>query len=281
MRFVYKGNVHEIYEISTDCLAIVTSDRISVHGQLLPVEIRNKGVILNSISLFWFQMTEDIICNHLIENKIENMPAFFQNEYYRGRTILVNKLKILPFEFIVRGYMFGRIWRSYVNGESFLGNKLGNHYDLGQKLDRPIITPTKKIDGANDKDVDIEYVKKCIGISLTEQIIDICYKLYERCSRYALKKGLIIADTKFEFGLNQHNQLVLADEIFTPDSSRFWDASDYKVGSMPKSYDKQILRNWLDNHKKNGQLQYDSIPQGIIKKTEKRYSKCMKILLNT
>ena len=280
MRPIYVGNVHEVYDISDECFVIVTTDRMSVFGNILPKQIKNKGVILNKISNFWFNKTKNIVANHIVDNRIEKMPVFFQKESFRDRTIKVTKLKMLPYEFIIRGYIYGRMWNAYINNEIFCGNVLSGDYKLAQRLKNPIITPTEKCENKRDKNVDIKDVEAHLGSQLTHNIIDVCFKLYEECSKYAYSKGLIIADTKLEFGLNKNNQLVLADEIFTPDSSRFWDVCDYKVGNSPKSYDKQLVRNWLLSNKIGQKMQYNKIPQSIYTQTEQIYNKCLERLLN-
>ncbi|GIN74790.1 phosphoribosylaminoimidazole-succinocarboxamide synthase [Bacillus sp. J14TS2] len=279
MKPIHIGNVHEIYDISSEHFVIVKTDRISACGSLLPIQIKNKGKILNTISNFWFNKTKNIVINHLVDDKIENMPDFFQNESFKDRSIIVEKLDILPFEFIVRGYMFGRMWKAYKKGDGLCGNILSGDYKLAQKLKVPIITPTTKC-GGHDENVDIKFVESHIGIELTKQIIEVCLNLYEECSKYALSKGLIIADTKLEFGLNRQKQLVLADEIFTPDSSRFWDISDYEIGISPKSYDKQLIRDWLLNNKINDKFQFDKIPKNIVIQTEQIYNECLIKLVN-
>jgi phosphoribosylaminoimidazole-succinocarboxamide synthase len=280
MKPIYSGHVHEIYNISAENLVIVTTDRISAFDNILPTLIKKKGVVLNKISNFWFNKTKNIVINHIVDNKIENMPDFFHNESFRDRTIMVDKLNIFPFEFIVRGYIFGRMWKAYKNGESFCGNVISGDYKLAQKLKYPIITPTTKCDNGHDEIVDIKYVESHLGTELTKQISEICFNLYEECSKYAFSKGLIIADTKFEFGQNRQNQLVLADEIFTPDSSRFWNISDYEIGVSPKSFDKQLIRDWLLNNKINDEFQFDKIPKIILVQTEQIYNECLNRLVN-
>ncbi len=279
MRLIYKGNVHEVYELTDKVLIIVRTDRISVHGRLLPMEIKNKGIILNKISDFWFNHTISIINNHVISFNIEDIPSFFHSEKFKDRIVMVEKLNIIPFEFIVRGYIYGRMWKAYQKNEMFCGMKIEGAYKLAQKLDEPIITPTTKSDKVGDVNVTMDDVEICIGKDLTQQIISISYRLYKECSEYAISKGLIIADTKFEFGLNAKNQLLLADEICTPDTSRFWDASDYETGKIPKSYDKQLIRDWLTTNIENGEFQYDRIPESIIRETEYNYRECMHKLL--
>lgn len=275
MKPIYSGKVREIYDVSDKNLVIVTTDRVSAYDSILPMPIKNKGVVLNQISNFWFSKTADIVPNHIVETDIDKMPSFFRKEEYRDRTVMVRKLKMLPYEFVMRGYIFGNMWKAYEAGEAFCGIKLSGEYRLAQKLDQPILTPSIKRDVGHDEYVDIGYVESDLGASLTKQIADICFKLYEKCSAYALTRGLIIADTKFEFGLDENGQLVLADEIFTPDSSRFWDAAHYEVGVSPRSYDKQLLRDWLTDNKVNGEYQFDKIPSSVLEKTEQIYLECL------
>lgn len=275
MRPIYSGKVREIYDISDGQLVIVTTDRVSAFDCILPVPIKDKGIILNELSNFWFGMTGDIVQNHILEKSTDSMPPFFHDEYFRDRTVMVKKLKMLPFELVVRGYIFGSMWEAYKNGREFCGIRLSGGYEQAQQLAEPVITPALKHDKGHDEYVDISVVRSQLGTDMTKQIVDICMALYDRCSRYALSKGLIIADAKFEFGIDGQGQLVLADEIFTPDSSRFWDMADYGVGSSPRSYDKQLLRDWLLDNKENGELQLDKIPQSVISQTQMIYRECL------
>lgn len=277
---LFKGKVREIYDISDDHLIIVTTDRISAFDNILPITIKNKGIVLNKLSNFWFDKTKSIVANHIVETDVKNMPAFFQNEYFDNRTVMVKKLDMLPIEFVVRGYMFGSMWESYKKGEDFGGNVLSGNYMQAQKLDMSILTPAMKNNVGHDEYVDIKRVEADLGVKLTKQIVEACFELYKKCSRYALERGLIIADTKFEFGLDRQGNLILADEIFTPDSSRYWDAADYTVGVSPKSFDKQLLRDWLLNNRENGEFQFDKIPPDILNETEKIYNECLKRLVN-
>ena len=279
MKPIYSGKVREIYDISDKHLVIVTTDRISAFDHILPVMIKNKGIVLNKLSNFWFEKTKDIVSNHIIDDRVENMPSFFHDEFFRERTVIVEKLNMLPFEFVVRGYMYGSMWESYNCGEHFCGNVLSGNYKLAQKLEQPILTPALKHDIGHDEYVSMEEVESRIGTDITKQITEICFRLYEKCSEYAFSKGLIIADAKFEFGQNVQGELVLADEIFTPDSSRYWDADSYKVGVSPASFDKQFLRDWLLNNKINGEFQFDKIPENVLIQTEKLYNECLNRLI--
>lgn len=279
MKPVYSGKVREIYQISEDRLAIVTTDRMSAFDHILPVPVKGKGVVLNQLSNFWFRQTKDIVPNHIIEEDADKLPAFFQSEDFRGRTVLTEKLDMLPFEFVVRGYMLGSMWKAYEKGKDFCGYRLPAGYLLAQKLEEPILTPAVKHDTGHDEYCDMQTVAAELGPELAEKIAEICLELYRVCSGYALERGVIIADAKFEFGLNKQGELTLGDEIFTPDASRFWDAAEYRVGVSPKSYDKQFLRDWLESHKENGEYRFDTVPREILKKTEEIYQECLRRLV--
>lgn len=280
MKPIYSGKVREIYDISDERLVIVTTDRISAFDHILPVPVKGKGIVLNKLSNFWFSRTRNIIPNHIIDDRIENMPVFFQNEFFRERTVMVEKLDMLPFEFVVRGYLYGNMWKAYNNGEPFCGTILPRGYRLAQKLEQPVLTPALKHDIGHDEYVSMDEVASRIGDEGLKQIAEIYFRLYKECSEYAYSKGLIIADAKFEFGRNGRGELVLADEIFTPDSSRYWDAETYKVGVSPDSYDKQFLRDWLLSNKVNGEFQFDKVPENILLQTEKLYNECLSRLVS-
>ena len=275
MEPMYSGKVREIYDISDKRLVIVTTDRISAFDHVLPVPIKGKGIVLNKLSNFWFNRTRNIVPNHIVDDRIENMPSFFQNEIFRERTVMVEKLKMFPFEFVVRGYLYGSMWKAYENGESSCGIILPKNYKLAQKLEQPILTPALKNDIGHDEYISMEEVESRIGTKIIKQITEICFRLYAECSEYAFSKGLIIADAKFEFGRNEQDELVLADEVFTPDSSRYWDVGSYKAGVLPHSFDKQFLRDWLLNNKVNGEFQFDKVPENVLNQTEKLYNECL------
>ncbi len=275
MEPIYSGKVREIYDISDQHLVIVTTDRISAFDNILPVPVKGKGIVLNKISNFWFERTRNIVPNHMVTDRVEHMPSVFRKEHFRERTVMVQKLKMLPFEFVVRGYLFGSMWSAYENGESFCGITLSGHYEQAQKLERPVLTPARKHDVGHDEYVSIKEVETELGTEMTDRILQSCFKLYEVCSEFALSKGLIIADTKFEFGQNERGELVLADEIFTPDSSRYWDVQSYKTGSTPDSFDKQYLRDWLIDHRSNDGFPFDKVPESVIIQTEKLYQECL------
>ena len=280
MKKLTSGKVREVYEISADKLVIVTTDRISAFDVVLSKQVPDKGKILNAISLFWFGFTKNIIPNHMISGNLEDMPEYFRRDEFEGRTVLVKKLKILPFEFIVRGYMFGHMWETYLATGEFCGQRIAGEYKMAEKLDAPVFTPSTKARTGHDEYVSAQTVEDTIGIQLTKKIKEISLKLYHLCYNYAYGKGIIIADTKFEFGLDTENNLILADEIFTPDSSRFWSLSNYRAGISPRSYDKQFVRDWLINNKINGEMLFDHVPDAVLYKTSQIYTECLRRFQN-
>ena len=275
MKPIYSGKVREIYDVSGDKLVIVTTDRISAFDQILPQTVKDKGIILNRLSNFWFRKTDRMVPNHIISENLEDMPDFFQKKEFKDRTVLVKKLKMIPFEFVVRGYMFGSMWSAYQKGIDFCGLCIPHGYREAQKLKTPILTPALKRDTGHDEYIDLAGLENQLGKETTRKITNICFRLYDTCAKYALSRGIIIADTKFEFGIDKDGTLTLADELFTPDSSRFWDLQEYAVGTSPRSYDKQLLRDWLTAHTKNGVIPFDSVPENIIHDTEAIYRKCL------
>ncbi|MDR0445964.1 MAG: phosphoribosylaminoimidazolesuccinocarboxamide synthase [Oscillospiraceae bacterium] len=279
MKPIYSGKVRDIYEASGDRLVIVTTDRISAYDSVLPTGVPGKGITLNKMSAFWFDRTRGIVKNHVISTDERDMPEYFHSEKFRGRCVLSERLDMLPFEFIVRGYIFGNMWAAYKEKKPFCGQEITGEYVLAQQLDAPILTPSAKISDGHDEYIDIAAVREKLGAELTDKIAEISLRLYKECREYAATKGIIIADTKFEFGLNKSGELVLADEIFTPDSSRFWKLDEYKTGVSPSSYDKQLLRDWLTDNKKDGEYQFASVPPAILEKTAEIYGECLRRLV--
>ena len=276
MNKIISGKVREVYSVNENELLIVTTDRVSSFDVILGNEIPDKGRLLNDISNFWFEYTKDIVPNHIISTSLIDMPDEIKlnSDAYKGRTVLAKKLKMLPYEFIVRGYMFGNMWKSYSNGEEFCGQKIEGKYELAQRLEKPIITPSVKNHEGHDEYISMEKLIEGLGEEIVSKIKDICMRLYSKCYDYAYKKGIIIADTKFEFGINNDGEIVLGDEIFTPDSSRFWKLDKYKVGSSPISYDKQFVRDWLIKNNLNGTEPGPKLPENIIEATKNLYIEC-------
>ena len=265
------GKVREIYEIDGNQLLLVVSDRISAFDYILPSPVPNKGKILNQISTFWFDFVKDIVPNHIISTDLKDFPEEFQTPEFDGRSMLVKKLKMVPVECIVRGYITGSGWKSYQQNGTVCGITLPQGLQESEKLPEAIFTPSTKAEiGEHDENISFEKVVERLGLDLATQLRDKTLAIYTKCAQYAASRGVIIADTKFEFGLDENGQLVLADEVLTPDSSRFWPASDYQVGRSQKSFDKQYLRDWI---KQSG---YDPesgtpIPEDIIQTTVSKY----------
>lgn len=274
MKKIISGKVREVYDLEDGRMVIVTTDRISAFDVILPTMITDKGKVLNALSNFWFSYTGDLVKNHMISSDLKDMPAEFQKPEYEGRTILVKKLKMIPYEVIVRGYMFGSMYEAYKKGEPFLGHSFDKEYQQAEKLDAPICTPSTKAKEGHDINVTCQYMKDDLGEELGSKIEKTAIAIYNKCYEHAYKNGIIIADTKFEFGLDENGELVLADEVLTPDSSRFWNLAEYKVGTSPASYDKQFVRDWLKDNNLAGDPNIKSIPDDIVAKTSALYHEC-------
>lgn len=277
MKKISSGKVREIYEVDDDKLLLVVSDRISAFDYILPSLVPNKGKILNQISKFWFDYITDVIPNHVISTDIKDFPEEFQTPEFEGRSMLVKKLKMIPVECIVRGYITGSGWKSYQKDGTVCGITLPEGLQESQKLPEPIFTPTTKAAEGHDENISFDEVCNLIGKDLAEELRAKTIEVYQKCADYALTKGVIIADTKFEFGVDETGQLVIGDEVLTPDSSRFWPASDYEVGRGQKSFDKQYIRDWI---KSTG---YDPesgtpIPDDVIQTTSNKYIEAYEVL---
>lgn len=277
MKKINSGKVREIYEVDEDKLLLVVSDRISAFDYILPSLVPNKGKILNQISKFWFDYITDVIPNHVISTDIKDFPEEFQTPEFEGRSMLVKKLKMIPVECIVRGYITGSGWKSYQKDGTVCGITLPEGLQESQKLPEPIFTPTTKAAEGHDENISFGEVCNLIGKDLAEELRAKTIEVYQKCADYALTKGVIIADTKFEFGIDENGKLVIGDEVLTPDSSRFWPAADYQVGQSQKSFDKQYIRDWI---KSTG---YDPesgtpIPDDVIQTTANKYIEAYEIL---
>ncbi len=276
MKKIISGKVREVYDLEDGRMVIVTTDRLSAFDVILPTLITDKGKVLNALSNFWFDLTDGIVKNHMISSDIKDMPKEFQKPEYEGRTILVKKLKMIPYEVIVRGYMFGSMYEAYKKGEQFLGHSFDREYKQAEKLDQPIVTPSTKAAEGHDINVTLEYMKNDLGEELGSKIEKAALAVYKKCYEHAYKNGIIIADTKFEFGLDENGDLVLADEVLTPDSSRFWDLSKYEVGGSPASYDKQFVRDWLKANNLAGDPSIKEIPVDVVAQTAAIYRECQR-----
>ena len=281
MKKIISGKVREVYDLEDGRMVIVTTDRISAFDVILPTMITDKGKVLNVLSNFWFDYTKDIVKNHMISSDLKDMPQEFQKPEFEGRTILVKKLKMIPYEVIVRGYMFGSMYEAYKKGEPFLGHRFDREYKQAEKLEEPIVTPSTKAAEGHDINVTIDFMKKDLeekfpGKDLGTKIEKTALAVFKKCCQHALKNGIIIADTKFEFGLDENGELVLGDEVLTPDSSRFWNAETYREGTSPASYDKQFIRDWLKDNNLAGDPDIESVPAEVVAETSKLYHECVK-----
>jgi phosphoribosylaminoimidazole-succinocarboxamide synthase len=266
-----KGKVRNVYDLG-DKLLIVVTDRISAFDVVFPNLIPNKGKVLNSISDFWFKFTEDVIGNHVVTTDVDKYPAGLSKfkEELQGRSTLVEKIKMVEAECIVRGYLEGSGLKDYQKTGSICGIKLPEGLRQGDKLPEPIFTPSTKAGEGHDENVSFSELENKIGAELAGKLRDTSIALYNKASKYAESKGLILADTKFEFGMF-NGVLVVADEMFTPDSSRFWAMDEYEPGRAQKSFDKQYLREYLEEIKWDKKPPAPSLPEEVINKTEAKY----------
>ena len=273
LKLLNRGKVRDIYEVSGQHLLIIASDRLSAFDVVLPQPIPGKGEVLTRVSNFWFERTRNLIPNHLAKLPLDEViPDAAQRTSLGDRAIVVKRLKPLPIEAIVRGYIIGSGWKDYQKSGSVCGIELPAGLQLADQLPKAIFTPSTKAEaGEHDENVDFEGTVKLLGRELAEQVRDVSLQIYTQCAEYALEKGIIIADTKFEFGLDENNRLHLIDEVLTPDSSRFWPADQYQPGSSPPSFDKQFVRDYLETLDWNKQAPAPELPQDIIQKTADKY----------
>tara|TARA_B100000315_G_scaffold241749_1_gene262897 strand:- start:588 stop:1472 length:885 start_codon:yes stop_codon:yes gene_type:complete len=273
-----KGKVRDVYDLD-DRLLIVATDRISCFDVVLPTQIPDKGKILTKLSLFWFSFLEDIVENHLISTEASDIPVEFKDfsDGLKGRFMITKKCDVMPFECVVRGYISGSGWKEYKSKQSVCGINLPEGLLESQKLSEPIFTPATKAETGHDENVSFEYMKDKVGAQLAEKAKDISIKLYTKAADFALSKGVIIADTKFEFGLS-NDKLILVDEVLTSDSSRFWPKDDFQPGRPQVSFDKQFVRDYLES------LDWDKTPPGpelpweVVNKTQGKYKDVYKML---
>ncbi|WP_026515290.1 phosphoribosylaminoimidazolesuccinocarboxamide synthase [Butyrivibrio sp. LB2008] len=278
---VKEGKVREIYDIGEN-LIMVATDRISAFDVILKNKVTKKGAVLTQMSKFWFDYTKDIVNNHMVSVDTNDMPEFFRSEEFTGNSMLCKKLNMVPVECIVRGYITGSGWNSYKENGTVCGIKLPEGLKECDKLPEPIYTPSTKAEiGDHDENIDfdrsVEVLEKAFpgkGLEYATKIKDYTIALYKKCADYALTRGIIIADTKFEFGIDENGEVVLADEMLTPDSSRFWPVEGYEPGHGQPSFDKQFVRDYL---KANPECDYN-LPQDVIDKTIAKYLEAYKLL---
>ena len=273
LSLISNGKVRDIYNIDDEHILIVTSDRLSAFDVILPDPIPGKGSILTEVSNFWFDRCKHIIPNHLtgitINDVIKEHEEF---EILKSRSIVVRKLKALPIEAVIRGYLIGSGWEDYQAAGEVCGIRLQSGLQQAQKLPEPIFTPATKADiGEHDENIDFEKTVELIGRDLAEQVRYVSLKIYSEAAEYARKRNIIIADTKFEFGVDENNQLILIDELLTPDSSRFWPVESYKVGTSPPSFDKQYIRDYLETLDWDKTAPGPSLSEEVIRNTAAKY----------
>jgi len=274
---IARGKVRDIYDVDEKHMLIVTTDRLSAFDVVLPTAIPGKGRVLTNLSNFWFARTGHLIPNHLTAIPLAQvLPDADERNIVEGRAIVVRKLKPLPIEAIVRGYIVGSGWKEYQKQGTVCGIQLPEGLRQADKLPEPIFTPSTKAEvGDHDENISYEKAVELIGTELAEQVRDISIAIYKEAAEYALERGIIIADTKFEFGLDEEDNLVLIDEVLTPDSSRFWPADSYEPGCSPPSFDKQFVREYLET------LDWDKTPPGpelpaeIANKTGEKYAEAL------
>ena len=278
---IAKGKVRDIYAVDEQHMLIVTTDRLSAFDVIMPTPIPQKGVILTQVANFWFELLKDVIPNHLSDKTLDDLPlSADEKNLLQGRSIVVKRLKPLPVEAIVRGYLIGSGWKDYQQTGAVCGIELPSGLRMADRLPEPIFTPSTKADvGNHDINISFAQMQDKIGAALAEQIRSVSIELYNRAAAYALTRGIIIADTKFEFGLDADNNLVLIDEILTPDSSRFWPADQYQVGISPPSFDKQFVRDYLETLDWGKTAPGPELPAEIVSKTAKKYREVADLLI--
>ena len=275
-----RGKVRDVYAVGDDHLLIVTTDRLSAFDVILPDPIPGKGAVLTAVSGFWFEQTRDLVPNHLSGLSLADvLPNADERAQVEGRAIVVKKLRALPVEAIVRGYLIGSGWKDYQRSGAVCGIALPPGLQLADRLPETIFTPSTKAEvGAHDENIDFEQTRSLLGDVLAEQVRDVSIAIYDRCAAYALERGIIIADTKFEFGLDDDDRLVLIDEALTPDSSRFWPADSYTPGKSPDSFDKQFVRDYLETLDWDKTAPGPALPAGVIEQTAAKYREAQRRL---
>jgi phosphoribosylaminoimidazole-succinocarboxamide synthase len=275
-----RGKVRDIYGVDDDHLLIVTTDRLSAYDVVMPDPVPGKGQVLTQLSNFWFEMMEDLIPNHLTDRDLKSIIDDAELlQTLERRAIVVRRLRPLPIEAVVRGYLIGSGWRDYEKTGQVCGIDLPQGLSQAAKLPQPLFTPATKAEaGDHDENIDFETVQKMIGDELAEQVREVALQIYERAAEYALGRGIIIADTKFEFGQDDQGQLYIIDEILTPDSSRFWPLSEYRTGISPPSFDKQFVRDYLDTLDWDRTDPGPRLPAEVIQQTGDKYREALRVL---
>lgn len=280
LELIQKGKVRDLYALDDQHMLIVTTDRLSAFDVVLPDPIPGKGKVLTAVSNFWFKRMAPLAPNHLVDFPLQQVLSATDYALIAEQAIVVRKLKPLPVEAIVRGYLIGSGWKDYQNTGAVCGIQLPPGLQQADQLPQAIYTPsTKAAVGQHDENIDFVRTVEILGNDIAQQVRDLSLAIYTQAAQYALQRGIIIADTKFEFGLDEHNQLVLIDEVLTPDSSRFWPADSYRPGTSPASFDKQFVRDYLETLDWNKQAPGPNLPKQIIAKTAQKYAEAQQRLL--
>ena len=282
LSLVNRGKVRDIYDVDDDHLLIVTSDRISAFDVVLPDPIPGKGNVLTTVSNFWFARTENLVANHLTGRSLDSIGLDIDEvKQLEGRSIVVRKLKPLPVEAIVRGYIIGSGWKDYQRSGAVCGIELPAGLQQAQQLPEPIFTPSTKAEaGEHDENISFAETVELLGAELAEKVRTLSLTIYRQAAEYAAERGIIIADTKLEFGFDGNRELYLIDEVLTPDSSRFWPADSYRTGISPPSFDKQYVRDYLETLDWNKQAPGPALPEEVIRQTASKYREAQDRLLD-
>ncbi len=279
--FLHRGKVRDLYAVGDDKLLVVQTDRLSAFDVILPTPIPGKGRVLTDLSNFWFKKLGHVIPNHLTGIAPESVVSAAERAQVAGRSMVVKKLKPLMVEAVVRGYLIGSGWSDYRKTGAVCGIQLPAGLQQAQKLPQVLFTPSSKAPaGQHDENITYAEVEKIVGVKLAAQVREVSIRLYTEAADFAATRGVIIADTKFEFGVDAQNNLLLIDEILTPDSSRFWPAAEYRVGISPPSFDKQIIRDWLETTTWDKKPPAPTPPPDVLAKTSAQYHEVMRLLVN-
>ncbi|MDT4955958.1 MAG: phosphoribosylaminoimidazole-succinocarboxamide synthase [Acidobacteriota bacterium] len=280
LQLVKRGKVRDVYRVDDDHLLIVATDRISAFDCVLPTPIERKGEVLTALSRFWFERLNHIVSNHLITTKVEEMPESLLRhaEILQGHSMLVQRTDVFPVECVVRGYLSGSGWKDYLRTGEVCGHRLPAGLGESDQLPEPIFTPATKAEEGHDENISEERMSEILGEEVTTTLREISLRLYKEASEYARTRGIIIADTKFEFGRNKDGQIILIDEALTPDSSRFWPADQYEAGKSQPSFDKQFVRDYLETLDWNKIPPAPPLPQEIARATTERYVEAYRLI---
>jgi len=276
--FLHRGKVRDLYAVGDDKLLVIQTDRLSAFDVVLPTPVPGKGQVLTALSYFWFERLKHVLPNHLTGIEPESVVAALERDQVAGRAMVVRRFKPLPIEAIARGYLIGSGWKDYQRTGAVCGIRLPAGLREAERLPQSIFTPSTKASVGHDENIPFEEAVKLLGAERAHAVRDATLRLYTEGAEYARTRGIIVADTKFEFGTDAAGQLYLIDEVLTPDSSRFWPAGEYRVGMSPPSFDKQFVRDWLEREKWNKQPPAPALPADVLAKTGEKYREALRLL---